>query len=214
MPRGGFEPTIPVFEWAKTVHALDRAATVTGIVCVLHNRCSIGKRLPAINLRYLFEINWIYYILRILSRTFCNYYGSALTCFCQNEGAFPLHTRNKEGIDLSVCVVTKWAWHVPLWPLYYDVKTVARPQRVALKSQAAVAQRDTYALMTSLGYDLSLWEETFTYSKRRGSDFCCICRSVTMSVTAVAFEMKQCQPEQIKNPENYRKVTGFTIYIW
>jgi hypothetical protein len=24
----GFEPTIPMFEWAKTVHALDRAATV------------------------------------------------------------------------------------------------------------------------------------------------------------------------------------------
>jgi hypothetical protein len=28
MPRVGFEPTIPMFEWAKTVHALDRAATV------------------------------------------------------------------------------------------------------------------------------------------------------------------------------------------
>jgi hypothetical protein len=28
MPRVGFEPTIPAFEQAKTVHALDRAATV------------------------------------------------------------------------------------------------------------------------------------------------------------------------------------------
>jgi hypothetical protein len=28
MPEVGFEPTIPVFEWAYTVHALDRAATV------------------------------------------------------------------------------------------------------------------------------------------------------------------------------------------
>jgi hypothetical protein len=28
MPQVGFEPTIPVFEWAKTVHALDSAATV------------------------------------------------------------------------------------------------------------------------------------------------------------------------------------------
>jgi hypothetical protein len=28
MPWVGFEPTIPVFEWAKTVHALDRVATV------------------------------------------------------------------------------------------------------------------------------------------------------------------------------------------
>jgi hypothetical protein len=30
MPRVGFEPTIPVFELAKTVHALDRAAIVIG----------------------------------------------------------------------------------------------------------------------------------------------------------------------------------------
>jgi hypothetical protein len=32
MPQVGFEPTIPVFEWAKTVHVLDRAATVIGII--------------------------------------------------------------------------------------------------------------------------------------------------------------------------------------
>jgi hypothetical protein len=31
MPLAGFEPTIPVFKRAKTFHALDRAATVTGI---------------------------------------------------------------------------------------------------------------------------------------------------------------------------------------
>jgi hypothetical protein len=30
MPRVGFEPTIPAFERAKTVHASDRAATVMG----------------------------------------------------------------------------------------------------------------------------------------------------------------------------------------
>jgi hypothetical protein len=30
MPRVGFEPMIPVFERTKTVHALDRAATVIG----------------------------------------------------------------------------------------------------------------------------------------------------------------------------------------
>jgi hypothetical protein len=30
MPQVRFEPTIPVFERAKTVHALDRAATVIG----------------------------------------------------------------------------------------------------------------------------------------------------------------------------------------
>jgi hypothetical protein len=30
MPQVAFEPTIPVFERAKTIHALDRAATVIG----------------------------------------------------------------------------------------------------------------------------------------------------------------------------------------
>jgi hypothetical protein len=30
MPRVGFEPKTPVFEQAKTVHALDRAAIVIG----------------------------------------------------------------------------------------------------------------------------------------------------------------------------------------
>jgi hypothetical protein len=33
MPQVEFEPTIPVFEWAKTVHALVRAATVIGKTC-------------------------------------------------------------------------------------------------------------------------------------------------------------------------------------
>jgi hypothetical protein len=31
MPQVGFEPTILVFERAKTVHVLDRAATVIGL---------------------------------------------------------------------------------------------------------------------------------------------------------------------------------------
>jgi hypothetical protein len=30
MPQVGFEPMIPVFKRAKTVHALDRAATMIG----------------------------------------------------------------------------------------------------------------------------------------------------------------------------------------
>jgi hypothetical protein len=30
MPQGGFEPTITIFERAKTVNALDRAAAVIG----------------------------------------------------------------------------------------------------------------------------------------------------------------------------------------
>jgi hypothetical protein len=35
MPRVGLEPTIPVFERAKTVHAFDRAATVIDSIAVL-----------------------------------------------------------------------------------------------------------------------------------------------------------------------------------
>jgi hypothetical protein len=36
MPQVGFEPTIPVFVRAKTVHVLERAATVTGIsICTV-----------------------------------------------------------------------------------------------------------------------------------------------------------------------------------
>jgi hypothetical protein len=34
MPRVEFEPAIPSFEWKKTVHALDSAATVIGSVYV------------------------------------------------------------------------------------------------------------------------------------------------------------------------------------
>jgi hypothetical protein len=32
MPWVGFEPTVPASERAKTVHPLDRSATVTGLV--------------------------------------------------------------------------------------------------------------------------------------------------------------------------------------
>jgi hypothetical protein len=35
MPRVGFELTIAVFEGAKTVHALDRAATLIGLAAML-----------------------------------------------------------------------------------------------------------------------------------------------------------------------------------
>jgi hypothetical protein len=34
MPGMGFEPTIPVFEQAKTFHALDQAATVDMLLLV------------------------------------------------------------------------------------------------------------------------------------------------------------------------------------
>jgi hypothetical protein len=34
MPQVGFEPTIPVFQRAKTVHALDRAAAAIGLRAV------------------------------------------------------------------------------------------------------------------------------------------------------------------------------------
>jgi hypothetical protein len=39
MPWGGFEPTIPASERAKTVHALDGAATVTGLLSHMKKYC-------------------------------------------------------------------------------------------------------------------------------------------------------------------------------
>jgi hypothetical protein len=41
MPQAGFEPTIPVFERAKTVHALDCAATGMGL-CMYTRLLSMG----------------------------------------------------------------------------------------------------------------------------------------------------------------------------
>jgi hypothetical protein len=40
MPRVGFEPTIPVFERVKTVHSLDRAATVIGPTSITTSKTS------------------------------------------------------------------------------------------------------------------------------------------------------------------------------
>jgi hypothetical protein len=49
MPLAGFEPTIPVFERAKTFHALDRTPTVTGPgIIVNYNRTNQKqKRTPS-----------------------------------------------------------------------------------------------------------------------------------------------------------------------
>jgi hypothetical protein len=64
MPRVGFEPTILVFERAKMVHALDRAATVIGPSTDNSN----------INMKYTYN-NW----------SFAHYYPSFIvseTGFC------------------------------------------------------------------------------------------------------------------------------------
>jgi hypothetical protein len=55
MPRVGFEPKIPAFERAKTVHALDCAATVIGLwnvanrnmlyLIMLQKTCHLSSRL-------------------------------------------------------------------------------------------------------------------------------------------------------------------------
>jgi hypothetical protein len=56
MPQVGFEPMIPVFRRAKTVHALDRATTVIGavlshsvniITSTIIARQRVGKHVPA-----------------------------------------------------------------------------------------------------------------------------------------------------------------------
>jgi hypothetical protein len=48
MRRMGFDPTVPVFKWAKTVHAWDRAATVIGIL--------LTERTVHIQIQYWFKV--------------------------------------------------------------------------------------------------------------------------------------------------------------
>jgi hypothetical protein len=45
--RVGFEPTTPVFSRARTVHALDRAATVIGIYNIVTCQTVVGQRAEA-----------------------------------------------------------------------------------------------------------------------------------------------------------------------
>jgi hypothetical protein len=54
----GFEPTIPVFEQAKTVHALDREATVTG-VRVVKSRMVKSEHLILIKNKEIFTKFWL-----------------------------------------------------------------------------------------------------------------------------------------------------------
>jgi hypothetical protein len=44
MPQMGFEPTIAAFEWAKTVHALGRGATVIGSFTKLTGRICLRSK--------------------------------------------------------------------------------------------------------------------------------------------------------------------------
>jgi hypothetical protein len=37
MSRAVFKPTIPMLEWAKTFHALGRAATVIYLILIINN---------------------------------------------------------------------------------------------------------------------------------------------------------------------------------
>jgi hypothetical protein len=48
MPWVGFEPTIPVFERAKTIHALDRAATVIGAMWISAAEMSKRNIIPVL----------------------------------------------------------------------------------------------------------------------------------------------------------------------
>jgi hypothetical protein len=67
MPRAGFEPNIPVFERAKTVHALDREATVIGncqgIVYVF--MYTYASTVDASKYKYeILKILWVSYITK------------------------------------------------------------------------------------------------------------------------------------------------------
>jgi hypothetical protein len=53
MLLAGFEPTIPVFKRAKTFHPLDRAATVTGILCRKYSRVISNDSLKRFRYKYV-----------------------------------------------------------------------------------------------------------------------------------------------------------------
>jgi hypothetical protein len=54
MPLAGFESTAPVFERAKTVHALDRAATVIGTEIIYPSRI-MSHHFKELMLRLVFD---------------------------------------------------------------------------------------------------------------------------------------------------------------
>jgi hypothetical protein len=56
MPRVGFEPTIPIFERAKTAHALDRSAAVIGILTSYHPEILI--LLEILNMKMYLRFNY------------------------------------------------------------------------------------------------------------------------------------------------------------
>jgi hypothetical protein len=72
MFRVEFEPTIPVFERAKTVHALDRAATVIGLRSVgvtvawcyasMEQNISVNNRIQKRDYTVLYRILFSLYI--------------------------------------------------------------------------------------------------------------------------------------------------------
>jgi hypothetical protein len=51
MPRVRFEPTTPVFERTKTIHALDGGATVIGLSNILHAYISFLSENSELSLR-------------------------------------------------------------------------------------------------------------------------------------------------------------------
>jgi hypothetical protein len=70
MPRIGFEPTIPVFEWAKTVHAVDREATVIGFFVIKYFLIQHFK-LKLITCKYLFPLcSWRSRLHRVSEQLF------------------------------------------------------------------------------------------------------------------------------------------------
>jgi hypothetical protein len=65
----GFEPTIPAFERAKTVHALDRAGTVISKE-VFYNKLLYGSQVSIEN--YLIINSEVIDLLSIRKASFCN----------------------------------------------------------------------------------------------------------------------------------------------
>jgi hypothetical protein len=84
MPRGGFEPTIPVFERPKTIRALDLAAIVIGLHNKYTGQISINWHLSVLYISEcgmklaVFVIKYYVYVIRTFN--ICANYIS----FCEN----------------------------------------------------------------------------------------------------------------------------------
>jgi hypothetical protein len=108
MPRVGFEPTIPVLERSKTVHALERAATAIGIYSELHCQNNQGWILVQRSITiFKHLISLIFWMVNLSYKSFA-------VCVCVLNGARKHVKKESEflgvGSDESARIRSSTAW--------------------------------------------------------------------------------------------------------